>query len=179
MARLNTATGDYVITGRAKDTIVLSNGENVPPQPIEDRVTGSGDLFDQAMLVGQDSAYLTAIVVLRPAALAARGLISIEEGQRLEAVIGPTPMTTGPAGNVEDLRSAGIALAGDARVKAAVLAELGLANEKTSRRWERVGKAIITLEPFSVVNGQLTQTLKVKREEVARRYAEEIKAAYA
>ena len=178
LARLNTATGDYIITGRAKDTIVLSNGENVAPQPIEDQITGSSDLFDQAMLVGQDKAFLVSIVVLNPESLAARGLISETEGRRLSAIIGATPMTTGPDGDVEELRSAARTLQGDARIKDAVMKELSLTNEKTKRGWERVGKAIITLEPFSVVNGQLTQTLKVKRDAVAKRYAEDIRVAY-
>ncbi|MEB3233475.1 MAG: AMP-binding protein, partial [Leptolyngbyaceae bacterium] len=31
-----TPEGDLTITGRAKDTIVLSNGENIEPQPLED-----------------------------------------------------------------------------------------------------------------------------------------------
>lgn len=178
LARVNTATGDIVITGRAKDTIVLSNGENVPPQPIEDRITGSGDLIDQAMLVGQDHAFLASVVVLSPAGLRARGLVSEEEGKLLEATVGATPMTTGPAGDVKILKDAGERLAVDARVVTEVLGELAKANEGTSRAWETVGSAIITLEPFSVVNGQLTQTLKVKRDVVSRRYAADVDKVY-
>ena len=37
---INPATGDLFICGRAKDTIVLSNGENVEPNPIEDTLIG-------------------------------------------------------------------------------------------------------------------------------------------
>ena len=36
-----TREGDDVITGRYKDLIVLSNGENVEPAPIEDAITAS------------------------------------------------------------------------------------------------------------------------------------------
>jgi long-chain acyl-CoA synthetase len=32
LGRINPATGDLILTGRAKDTIVLSNGENVEPE---------------------------------------------------------------------------------------------------------------------------------------------------
>lgn len=35
LGRFNPITGDLIVTGRAKDTIVLSNGENVEPQPLE------------------------------------------------------------------------------------------------------------------------------------------------
>jgi long-subunit acyl-CoA synthetase (AMP-forming) len=34
--RINPVTGDLIWTGRAKATILLSNGENVEPQPLED-----------------------------------------------------------------------------------------------------------------------------------------------
>ena len=40
-------SSDLVITGRYKDTIVLSNGENISPQPIEDAIVGVSDLVDQ------------------------------------------------------------------------------------------------------------------------------------
>ena len=73
LGRINPATGDIIITGRAKDTIVLSNGENVEPQPIEDAIIGTSALVDQAMIVGQDQNFLSAFIVLNPAELAKRG----------------------------------------------------------------------------------------------------------
>jgi long-chain acyl-CoA synthetase len=44
--------GTVVLTGRAKDTIVLRSGENVEPQPIEDAVCASA-YIKHAVLVGQ------------------------------------------------------------------------------------------------------------------------------
>ena len=73
LGRVNPATGDIIITGRAKDTIVLSNGENVEPQPIEDSITGTSALVDQAMIVGQDQNFLSAFLVVNPAELAKGG----------------------------------------------------------------------------------------------------------
>lgn len=64
-------TGDLVqilknnsilITGRAKDTIVLSNGENIEPIGIEDACLKS-DYIKQIVLVGQDRPMLGALVV--------------------------------------------------------------------------------------------------------------------
>ena len=48
-----TDQADLIITGRAKDTIVLTNGENIEPQPIENACARSA-YIDQIMLVGQD-----------------------------------------------------------------------------------------------------------------------------
>ncbi|MDJ0650870.1 MAG: AMP-binding protein, partial [Xenococcaceae cyanobacterium MO_188.B19] len=57
-----TKDNDLVLTGRAKDTIVLSNGENIEPQPIEDACARSS-YIDQIMLVGQDQKSLGALIV--------------------------------------------------------------------------------------------------------------------
>jgi long-chain acyl-CoA synthetase len=50
------------ILGRSKDTIVLLNGENVEPVPIEGRLVESS-LVDQCMVVGQDQKALAALIV--------------------------------------------------------------------------------------------------------------------
>jgi long-chain acyl-CoA synthetase len=64
-----TRYNDLIITGRAKDTIVLTNGENIEPQPIED-VCLRSPYIDQIMLVGQDQKVLGALVVPNLEALA-------------------------------------------------------------------------------------------------------------
>jgi long-chain acyl-CoA synthetase len=57
-----TQQNDLVVTGRAKDTIVLTNGENIEPTPIEDACLRS-PYIDQIMLVGQDQRLLGALIV--------------------------------------------------------------------------------------------------------------------
>jgi long-chain acyl-CoA synthetase len=42
------------------------------------------------------------------------------------------------------------------------------------RGWEKVGAIYITLEPFTMANGQLTQSYKVKRAAVMDRYGNEL-----
>ncbi|CAL8470153.1 g9695 [Coccomyxa elongata] len=54
--------GHIVLTGRAKDTIVLSSGENVEPAPIEDACAVS-PFIQHLVLVGQDHRMLGALVV--------------------------------------------------------------------------------------------------------------------
>ena len=76
LGRVNPATGDVLITGREKDTVVLSNGENVAPTPIEDAIVGCSPLVDGCMLVGQDQKFLGGLVVLSWQELLRRGLIS-------------------------------------------------------------------------------------------------------
>ena len=61
------ADGSLFLTGRAKDTIVLTSGENIEPGPLEDELAAS-DLVEQVMLVGQDQRQLGALLVPRPEA---------------------------------------------------------------------------------------------------------------
>lgn len=53
--------GTIVLAGRSKDTIVLSNGENVEPQPIEDACCASS-YISHMLVVGQDKRMLGALV---------------------------------------------------------------------------------------------------------------------
>jgi long-chain acyl-CoA synthetase len=57
-----THRGEFAIRGRAKDTIVLSGGENIEPVPIEGRLRES-EYIEQAVIVGQDKKYLAALIV--------------------------------------------------------------------------------------------------------------------
>jgi len=54
--------GYVQITGRAKDTIVLSGGENIEPEPIEKKLCES-QFIQFAVVVGQDKKMLGALIV--------------------------------------------------------------------------------------------------------------------
>ncbi|KAG5177099.1 long-chain acyl-CoA synthetase [Tribonema minus] len=176
LGRINPATGDLILTGRAKDTIVLSNGENVEPEPLENAVVGKSDFVDQVMLVGQDERFLGGIVVVNPAGLAAGGLLPASEARRLSGLLGPTPLTTGVKGTPQDMDDAQ-QLVANPQIKAAVLADLKRIG-KGGRPWEQIQDIVVRLEPFTISNGLMTQTLKVKRNVVTDRFAAEIKAMY-
>jgi long-chain acyl-CoA synthetase len=50
---------------------------------------------------------------------------------------------------------------------------------KAFPRYVRVRRAIVAPEPWTVENGLLTPTLKIRREQVLKRYADEIEKVYA
>lgn len=60
---MTTISGDLIIRGRAKDTIVLLGGENVEPLQIEERIQES-KFVDRAVVVGQDQKALAALVIV-------------------------------------------------------------------------------------------------------------------
>ncbi|MCP9891246.1 AMP-binding protein [Cyanobium sp. Aljojuca 7D2] len=136
-----------VLTGRAKDTIVLSSGENIEPGPLEEALVAS-PLIEQVMVVGQDRKQLGALLVPKPEALAG-----------FAAAAGLAP--------------------GEAALLRALTRECNrlLAARPGSRPDERLA-GVALVEPFSLDNGLLTQTLKQRRDRIAARDGEAIAAIY-
>jgi long-chain acyl-CoA synthetase len=60
-AELN-AAGNWRISGRLKDLIILKSGHNVAPEPLEDALLRSLTSAQQVMLVGNDRGYLAALI---------------------------------------------------------------------------------------------------------------------
>jgi long-chain acyl-CoA synthetase len=162
-------TKDYnlVLTGRAKDTIVLTNGENIEPQPIEDACVRSA-YIDQIMLVGQDQRSLGALIVPNLEALQIWAT-----GQSLFLEI------PGQAGSVPEGYTA-IPL-DDERLQKLIRAELNreVQDRPGYRPDDRIGPFQLLVEPFSIENGMLTQTLKVRRPVVTEQYRGMIDAMFA
>lgn len=152
-----TPANDLVITGRAKDTIVLSNGENIEPQPIEDACVRSV-YIDQIMLVGQDQKSLGALIV--------PNLDTLEkyaQEQRLSFKI-PSPDASQDELKNSDLYNPAILSLFKQELNREVK------NRPGYRADDRIGVFELILEPFSIENGMTTQTLKVKRPVVTKHY---------
>lgn len=181
LARINPSTGDFIITGRAKDTIVLSNGENIEPQSIEEAVLMTSPMVDQVMLVGQDEKYLGALVVLSVSELLEKGYIDAAKAKELSALIadaapeekGATPKV----GASSALRKEADILNQDMKLKEALMSDMASIGANF-RPWERVGAVSILLEPFAISNGLCTQTLKVKKDKVMASFGDNVKAIY-
>ncbi|KXG37146.1 probable acyl-activating enzyme 16, chloroplastic [Sorghum bicolor] len=140
--------GMIVLEGRAKDTIVLSTGENVEPAEIEE-AAGRSNLINQIVVIGQDQ-------------------------RRLGAIIVPN--------NDEILAEA---------KRKSILGENGdLAKDKVMnmlydelKTWTmhcsfRVGPIMIVDEPFTIDNGLMTPTMKIRRDKVTDKYRREIEALF-
>ncbi|MBD2447206.1 long-chain fatty acid--CoA ligase [Nostoc sp. FACHB-152] len=160
-----TPDNDLVLTGRAKDTIVLTNGENIEPQPIEDACLRS-PYIDQIMLVGQDQRSLGALIVPNLEALA-----KWAESQNLSLDI-PNENITCSSGEKINLESK--------IIQDLYRQELNreVQNRPGYRIDDRIGPFRLILEPFSIENGLMTQTLKIRRHIVADRYNDLINSMF-
>lgn len=148
-----TRENDLVLTGRAKDTIVLSSGENIEPQPIEDACVRS-DFVDQMMLVGQDERVLGALIVPNLDALQ-----KWANEQKLNLDIPNEGETVR-----KDLDSEAIQKLFRQELQREVQDRPGY------RPDDRIGPFYLLLEPFTIENGLLTQTLKIRRPVVYERH---------
>lgn len=180
LGRVNPATGDIILTGRCKDTIVLSNGENVEPSPIEDAILSQSSMIEQVMLTGQDMRSLVAIVVLNPSKVAEEGFLDQEKGEQLmkqyEKLNSPQCSENDCNEASTFLQEASEKLRSDVSLLRAVENDIKKATA-SFRKWEQVGHIHITMEPFAMVNGLLTQSYKVKRDSVLKKYEKNIQHA--
>ncbi len=144
-----TPGNDLILTGRAKDTIVLTNGENIEPQPIEDACIRS-PYIDQIMLVGQDQKSIGALIV--PNAEAVQKWAETQNP--------PVHEIDWNSKTIQDL----------------FRKELNreVQNRPGYRADDRIGPFRLIQEPFSMENGMLTQTLKIKRPVVTQHYRDMI-----
>ena len=177
LGRINPATGDLILTGRAKDTIVLSNGENIEPSPLEDAILGGSPMIEQVMLTGQDGRRLVAILVLNPKELADKGFLEAEDGAKLnveyEKVNDPQCTEEDCEAGCKVLNQAAEKLRKDKNLEKELIS---IVKKATSgfRKYEHVGDVYLTLEPFAMANGQLTQSYKIKRASVTERYEDSL-----
>ena len=143
--------GYLVITDRIKDIIITSGGKNVAPQPIEGLVLAD-PLFEHAVLLGDNRPCLTLLV--RPSFPALEELAAKMQW---------------PGGLPEWLEHPDFLREVRRRVT-------DLTAKLPSH--EQVRETHVLSEEFTMDNGLLTPTLKVKRREVEQRFRDAVEAMY-
>jgi long-chain acyl-CoA synthetase len=131
------------IVGRCKDTIVLRNGENVEPLPIESKLVQS-PLVDHCMVVGQDQRHLGALIVPSLDGFRAAGLLA---ANLLELAASPKARTLM-----------------ESETRRLISVEEGF------KSFERIADFRFVTKPFEV-GQEMTATYKLKRHVITRQYA--------
>ena len=144
--------GFLTITDRKKDIIITSSGKNIAPQVIEQKLKFS-PWISQAVVIGERRPYITALLTLDEAAVKQFAeQKSIAYGDYAELTQHPDIL-----GLVE--------------------AHVAEVNENLAGI-EQVKRFKILSEDFTVDNGTITPTLKIKRKPIAERYTAEIESLY-
>jgi long-chain acyl-CoA synthetase len=145
--------GFLTITGRKKELIVTAGGKNVAPAVLEDQLRAH-PLISQAMVVGDAKPFIGALITIDPEAF---------EGWKQRN----SKATTASLAD----------LATDPDLVAEVDAAVKQANQSVSHA-ESIRKFRILPVDFTEDTGELTPTMKVKRNVVAEKFASDIDAIY-
>jgi long-chain acyl-CoA synthetase len=144
--------GFLYITDRKKDLIVTAGGMNIAPQNIENRLKGD-PFISQAMVHGDKRPYPVALITLNPEELAkfakAEGILDTE----------PTSLAKNP------------------KVVERVSRSVEVRNDEL-QSYAKIKKFSILPIDFTVENGLLTPTLKVKRKLITEKYRETLDSLY-
>lgn len=144
--------GHVTITGRLKEIVVLSTGEKVPPADMEAAILRD-PLFEQVMLIGEARSYLSILVVLNPV--------------RWQNAVTQYGLGAG----LNDKQN-------NQQVEEILLDKI---THQTSGfpGYAKIRRVAVIQEPWSVGNGLLTPTLKLKRAKVLEKYKVEVDRLYA
>jgi long-chain acyl-CoA synthetase len=140
--------GFLTITGRKKEIIITAGGKNITPKNIESSLKNH-ELINEAVVIGDRRKFLSALVTLDPESSAKWAKARGLNGRLHED---PT-----------------------------LIAEVQRAVEETNKhlaRVEQVKKFKVLPRNFTIEDGELTPTLKVKRKVVNQHFADEIESMY-
>ncbi len=146
------ADGFLYITDRKKELLKTSGGKLVAPQPIENKLK-TNVFVAQVALVGDRHKFISALIAPNFAALEEWARHRGVEAQSREDLVADTRVVAHYGELVREVNA-------------------GLANFETIKRFR------IVAEEWTLENGHLTPSMKLKRREITTRYAELIAALY-
>lgn len=147
------ANGHLKITGRKKEILVTAGGKNVSPGPMED-ILRSAPLISQAMVVGDDQKFVGALITLDEDALKKwKAANSVSASASISEV------------------------AKHPKLRAAIQDAVNEANQSVSHA-EGIKRFRIVHRDFTEAKGELTPSMKVKRFQVAKNFADDIAWIY-
>lgn len=145
-------SGALVLTERIKDLFKTSNGKYIAPQALESRLA-ENKYIAEAAVIGDMRKFVSALIVpnlpnLRDWA-AHHGIDTADTGEMLK----------------------------NPKVVDFVQSQINEVQKRMASH-EKIKKITLLPNPFSITNGEVTNTMKVRRPVIAKRYAREIEAMY-
>jgi len=144
--------GFLVITDRKKDIIVTAGGKNVAPQPIENRLK-TNPYIDNVMVIGDKRKFMSALIV--------PNFEKLDEYARFHNI------------TFADQKE----LVRDERIIRFIEAEVDRATPDLAS-YEKIKKVALLDRDFEIAKGEITPTLKVKRNFVEKKYKDLIDSLY-
>jgi long-chain acyl-CoA synthetase len=146
------AEGYLSITGRKKDIIITAGGKNVAPQRVEEILLQS-PYFNQIVILGDQEKYLAALIVLNE--------------HKIKEYLKGKNINVGSGKKLSEL----------AEVNSLIELEITRLSANLGR-YEQVKAFHILDNELTIENGELTPTLKIKRNVIRAKYREFIKPLF-
>ena len=146
-------TGELILTERLKDLFKTSNGKYIAPQVLE-TMLGQDKFIEQVTIIGDGRKYVSALIVPAFEELKAYADKKHIEYRNIEELVNNFDIHKMMEERINDY-------------------------QKDLASYEQIKRFVLLPKAFTMENGELTNTLKIKRAVISRRYRPLIDAMYA
>jgi len=164
------------ITDRKKHLIITAGGKNVAPANIERAIKMQNPLISQVHAHGDRRPYICALIAPSPLETLAWG---VENGRldKAEAEARQAELLANPTARTPALGDAMAKVVADRSFQELFRSAVQKGN-KSLARVERVRRYFVLGRDFSIESGEMTPTMKMKRKEIERMYADQFEKVY-
>ncbi|XP_072643735.1 long-chain-fatty-acid--CoA ligase ACSBG2-like isoform X2 [Canis lupus baileyi] len=162
--------GFLYITGRIKEILITAGGENVAPVPIENMVKEKIPIISNAVLVGDKAKFLSILLTLKCE-------VDRRNGEPLDKLSLEAIQFCRKLGSHVSTVSEILELQ-DPLVYKAIQQGIDAVNQEAISNAQRIQKWVILEKDFSVHNGELGPTTKIRRHFVTQKYRKQIESFY-
>jgi long-chain acyl-CoA synthetase len=146
-------TGELILTERLKDLFKTSNGKYIAPQVLE-TLLGQDKFIEQVTIIGDGRKYVSALIVPDFEELKAYADKKRIEYRNIEELVNNADIHKMIEQRINDY-------------------------QKDLASYEQIKRFVLLPKPFTMESGELTNTLKIKRAVISKRYRPLIDAMYA
>ena len=149
--------GYLYIIGRKKELLITAGGENVAPVLIENKIKEFIPLINQIVIIGDKQKYLTALVTLT----------QNPNSNTLDDIIK----------TIDNVKTIDEAITSE-KINSYIENGIKLYNQKPISNAQKIQKFKILREDFSIENGTMTPTMKLKRSVIVNKFEDIINSMY-
>ena len=160
-------SGFMRITGRIKELIITAGGENIPPVLIENEMKAAMPAISNVVVIGDKRKFLTMLVSLKVEVNA--------DGEPTDKLAGDALFV---GKQIESPATLYSQAKEDEKWKNYIQEGIKVANKKTTSQAQIVQKFVFLPTDFAEKSGELTPTLKLKRNVVNEKYQDLINSLY-
>ncbi|XP_011347791.1 long-chain-fatty-acid--CoA ligase ACSBG2 [Ooceraea biroi] len=164
------SNGCLSVTGRIKELIITSGGENIAPHNVEQAILSELPVLSNVMLIGDNRKFLTVLVTLKSD-------MSIDTGEPLDT-LNPDVLQWAKSIGSKATTVTEVINSRDPLIYEKIDKAIQRANVLSISNAQKVQKFEILPHDFSVPTGELGPTLKLKRNVVYKMYTDLIDKMY-